>query len=170
MKQIIFGLLFLPFINSCTQKPKTANPSNYKSDISICEKSLYIDTTIQKSGPIKLELVIQSILIGKDLKSINKKVIIDLDHESDLIRFEKIYGLKFYHVEAFELGRIVHLVKCDFFNRTTEKGCWERYSFNYSEVRVGDKSQSSPSHEFSIGSDLEAEKFLEVTYLVKRIE
>lgn len=174
MKHLTIFILTLLILTSCSNSQKTSSITSsqkgkYKSDIPVCIESGDLNPNVEKSGPIQLEVTIKSIQVGSEIEMVNKTQIIDLDKESDLIKFEKIYGLKFYHAEGYEYGNIVHLVKMNFLQYKASKKCWKGHDFHYSEKRISRES-SSQSGSFSIGEGRDKPGFIEVHYAVNRLK
>jgi hypothetical protein len=183
LRLLILAWIFISTF-SCTPKkepPFIDNGESCKLPVHECLDSLLnIRDTVQ-AGNLKLRIYFDTVeynvkgsgqKTGEDslvhynkiVKPINKIIEITLDKESELLEFGEVYGLKIFHAQAVEYGKLKHILRYDFFIH--EDGCWRRYKLHFGYLYLKDY-ENEPDFGFSIGGE-EEEGYIQLKARMER--
>lgn len=139
-----FLLVLLTILFSCSKVNTIVRGESVEYERSSLYERIYprLDTlnaqkSDEKSGPIKIIMLVANIIHGDQTIEINDTMTIVLDKESDFIEFNDHYGIKLFHTETVEYGNLKHLIRYDFFTKDSTDNCWRRKArFGYRKITL----------------------------------
>lgn len=103
----------------------------------ICSEGISARENNQKSGPITVQIKIDSVQVGDQVDRIDSSFTLRINKQSKLIAFNNEVAIKFFHIESKEYGNSIHELKYHVFIK--HNGCWRIWTRNSRSINSNSK-------------------------------